>query len=232
MIACDEQNLGCDGGNILYATRYAWENDDFSNGKMGGLTSYQAYPFENFWGIESQTCRAEGKDPKVYLNYPKIVTSVNDRSSFEERRDLVMAAVSQQPITTTMKSQCDLISLYRKGVLTADMGCECCEASCIDHAVVIVGFDTTEDIPYWKVRNSWGPSWGEAGHFRVAMDEPGCGWGLFGILAESALMEDGEPTELSPFVPRKQRFNMLVSFTVSLHFFRGAAGTAELVGDS
>lgn len=188
MIACDTKNLGCDGGNILYATGYVWENNDFGNGNYGGLTSFAEYPFENFLGQDSPTCNAQGKTPRVYLNYPKIVTSINDRSSFEERRNLVMSAVSQQPITITMKSECDIMSLYKGGVLTSDSGCECCDSKCIDHAVVIVGYDTTATIPYWKIRNSWGPNFGESGHFRVAMNNAGCGWGLFGILAESALM--------------------------------------------
>ncbi|KAL7519236.1 hypothetical protein ACHAWX_004021 [Stephanocyclus meneghinianus] len=190
LITCDKENLGCNGGNILYATKYAWENNDFNNGNYGGVLSFADYPFEDFWGNDPQTCKASGKTPKVYLNYPSVVTSVSDPSSFEERRDLVMTAVSQQPITTTMKSHCDIISLYRKGVLTKDSGCECCDAACIDHAVVIVGYDTTADVPYWKLRNSWGPTWGEEGHFRVAMNDPGCGWGLFGMLAESAIMKD------------------------------------------
>lgn len=194
MITCDTQNLGCDGGNIFYAVEYAWENNDFGNENYGGLASYDDYPFEDVYGIESKTCYTADLSPRAYLNHPKVVTSVNDRSSFEERRDAVIAAVSQQPITTTMKSECDVISLYQRGVLTSDSGCECCDASCIDHAVVIVGFDTTASVPYWKVRNSWGSIWGESGHFRVAMNDPGCGWGLFGILAESALMEDAYST--------------------------------------
>ena len=89
-----------------------------------------------------------------------------------------------------MYSGCDLFMSYSDGVLTHDVGCECCEVSCIDHAVVIVGFNTTHDVPYWKIRNSWGVSWGEAGHFRIAMNQPGCGWGLFGMLSEGVLLED------------------------------------------
>ncbi len=87
-------------------------------------------------------------------------------------------------------SDCNLFTSYKDGVLTHDNGCECCEVSCIDHAVVIVGYNTTHEIPYWKIRNSWGLSWGEEGHVRIAMNQPGCGWGLFGMLSEGALLED------------------------------------------
>ena len=36
-----------------------------------------------------------------------------------------------------------------------------------NHAVVIVGYGTENGVDYWKVRNSWGTWWGEAGHFRI-----------------------------------------------------------------
>ena len=56
-------------------------------------------------------------------------------------------------------------------------------------AIVIVGYDTTVPTPYWKLRNSWGVGYGEEGYFRIAMNDPGQGeWGLFGMLAESALV--------------------------------------------
>jgi len=37
----------------------------------------------------------------------------------------------------------------------------------LDHAVVIVGYNTTNNPPYWLIRNSWGTSWGESGYFQV-----------------------------------------------------------------
>lgn len=36
------------------------------------------------------------------------------------------------------------------------------------HAIVIVGWGTTEDgIKYWQVKNSWGPEWGDGGYFKI-----------------------------------------------------------------
>lgn len=34
------------------------------------------------------------------------------------------------------------------------------------HAVLITAWGIDEGTPYWKIRNSWGPTWGEKGYFR------------------------------------------------------------------
>lgn len=202
MISCDDREKGCEGGNILQALRYVWEHNNVNNGNFGGLFSFADWPYgrDDFFGTTTTECRAEelvtdGKTPAAFLNFPKVVNSVNDRSKFDERKARLMAAVSQQPVVAVLKSDCPLIMNYKRGVLTSDEGCECASTSCVDHAIVIVGYDTTARTPYWKLRNSWGPEYGEEGYFRIAMNDPGLGeWGLFGMLAESALPSEAYTT--------------------------------------
>jgi len=43
----------------------------------------------------------------------------------------------------------------------------------LDHAVQVVGVN--EEEGYWKVRNSWGTSWGESGYIRLAYGSNMCG---------------------------------------------------------
>lgn len=57
--------------------------------------------------------------------------------------------------------------LYTGGVF-ANTGCW---RGNLDHAVVIVGWGTDATAgPYWKVRNSWGSGWGEAGYIRFGIE--------------------------------------------------------------
>jgi hypothetical protein len=61
---------------------------------------------------------------------------------------------------------------YISGVMTV------CRSSGIDHAVQAVGVDTVAG--YWKLRNSWGSNWGEAGYIRVKYNQNLCNIGEYG----------------------------------------------------
>lgn len=60
---------------------------------------------------------------------------------------------------------------YSSGVLTARCG------SNLDHGVLAVGYGTEGSTDYWKVKNSWGSTWGMDGYVLIQRGVNKCGIG-------------------------------------------------------
>lgn len=75
-----------------------------------------------------------------------------------------MEAVDNRPCAIGINASGFRFSTYNSGVLTK------CTNSSMNHAVVLDGYDSTADEPYWRVRNSWGTGWGEDGYILIGMD--------------------------------------------------------------
>ena len=102
-----------------------------------------------------------------------------------------MKAVSQQPVSVAIEADHQSFQLYAGGVYSAkDCGTE------LDHGVLLVGYGmdpkSKKHKHFWKIKNSWGPAWGEDGYIRIAKggsgDEGQCG----------VAMQPSYPTNLAP----------------------------------
>lgn len=162
----------------------------YATASLDGMSSLNDYPFTDEKGDTTEDCQDFKSD--VLPKNGKVVVTFSDSLSFDKRFARMKYAVSIQPVSMVIRSQCDILSSYKSGVITDDGDCQCEETSCIDHAVLLVGYDDTNDPPFWSLKNSWGTSWGEDGYFRVAQASYGREWGLFGMLGEGVIPLDAQ----------------------------------------
>jgi len=69
---------------------------------------------------------------------------------------------------------------YENGILDGDCGDGC------THAVLAMGYGEENDVMFWKVKNSWGESWGEEGYIRILRTEDTTSIGKCGIAQEAS----------------------------------------------
>merc|ERR1712080_599583 len=79
----------------------------------------------------------------------------------------LMSALQEGPVSVAVDA--GKFQSYRSGVLTGRCG------TSLDHGVLVVGYGTAGGTDYWKVKNSWGSSFGEAGYIRLSRNGDMCG---------------------------------------------------------
>jgi C1A family cysteine protease len=71
------------------------------------------------------------------------------------------AALNKQPVSVAIEADQMAFQAYTSGVITSGCGTN------LDHGVLAVGYGTLNGEPYFLVKNSWGPSWGDQGYVRI-----------------------------------------------------------------
>ena len=140
-------------------------DDAFKYVKDHGITTESAYPYTGKGG----SCESFTVEVK---NTGFTDVAANSPSQME-------AAVQKGPVSVAIEADKMVFQLYTGGVINS--------SSCgtnLDHGVLVVGYGTdAKDGDYWKLKNSWGTSWGEKGFFRLARTDKS-GPGICGLLEE------------------------------------------------
>merc|ERR1719297_69012 len=135
--------MGCNGGLMDDGFQYAIDK---------GLCFESAYPYT----AKDGTCQADQCTVEVK------VKSFTDIPS-KDTDALKTACGNEGPISVAVDAaKFWTWQMYSGGIATWSN----CGKS-LDHGVLLVGYGNDGGQDYWKVKNSWGPSWGEAGYIRL-----------------------------------------------------------------
>ena len=158
LVSCDDKDYGCNGGFMDDA--FTWVETN------GGLCTDDDYKYTSGAG-STGTCE------KTCKNIPEVAPkSYNDVKV--DSVPSMMSALAQQPIAIAIEADQFAFQFYKKGVLSGKCGTN------LDHGVLAVGYGTyTDGLDYWKVKNSWGASWGMDGYILIERGDAD----LCGVLA-------------------------------------------------
>lgn len=86
-----------------------------------------------------------------------------------DETSLLEAVATEGPVAVAIDATS--LALYSSGIYSD----ENCDPSGLNHGVLIVGYGTENGQDYWIVKNSWGPSWGDQGYFKLLRGTNECG---------------------------------------------------------
>lgn len=158
LLDCDTIDKACGGGFMDQAYK-ALE-------QLGGLELESDYPYE------------AKKEPTCNFNKTKSHVAVSGAVDLP-KNETAMAQwlVANGPISIGVNA--NAMQFYRGGV--SHPWSPLCSKKQLDHGVLIVGYGIKEypmfkkSLPYWIIKNSWGPKWGEQGYYRLYRGDNSCG---------------------------------------------------------
>lgn len=158
LVDCDTTDAGCNGGLPDNAYK-AIET-------IGGLELEDEYPY-----VAHRT--------KCHYNSTLSRVRVNGAIDFKAKDEDGIAKWLTVNGPVSIGINANAMQFYRGGI--SHPWKVLCGAASLDHGVLLVGYGTAnypkfkKVLPYWIVKNSWGPRWGEQGYYRVYRGDNTCG---------------------------------------------------------
>ncbi|KAJ5076046.1 cysteine protease rdl2-related [Anaeramoeba ignava] len=150
IVDCDDGGYGCNGGWPYQAMAWVTSN--------GGLCSEQAYPYKAY----DQNCQKSSCQS---------VSTLNAHAQYSSETEMMNKIQTYGPISIAVDAENSAFMYYTSGVVTASE----CPDDGLDHAILITGYNTDANPPYWIVKNSWAASWGQQGYIWLEYGKNTCG---------------------------------------------------------
>merc|ERR1712100_625906 len=145
LVDCSTQNAGCNGGSMELA---------FNFEKTTTVATESSYPYTATDG----SCKS---------SYTTAIPQggITGYKSVGQSTNSLKSAIQTGPVSVAIEADQFAFQLYSGGVLSSGCGTN------LDHGVLAVGYDDTS----FKVKNSWGASWGNGGYVQISQSGNTCG---------------------------------------------------------
>ncbi|XP_055697278.1 uncharacterized protein LOC129798262 isoform X3 [Phlebotomus papatasi] len=172
-----------------YSEQELLDCDAIDGGCAGGLPDNAYKAIEELGGLELESDYPyRARKSECVFNKTMSHVKVSGAVDFPKNETAMQLWLVQNgPISIGINA--NAMQFYRGGV--SHPWRPLCRHSGIDHGVLIVGYGVAEyplfnkTLPYWIVKNSWGPKWGEQGYYRVFRGDNTCG---INSMASSAVL--------------------------------------------
>jgi len=160
LVSCSNAGNCIDGG-------YAWEAAEYA--RTAGVSSENCFPYTAL-DDPCNPCSDWEQNVARLTGSEWVTVGIADNTA-------IMSALQNSPLIGWFEIYSDFYH-YSSGIY------EKTPSATLEggHIISIVGYNQSQQ--YWICKNSWGPSWGEQGYFRIAWDQVGIGkfviesWGV------------------------------------------------------
>lgn len=172
LIDCSDEN-GCEGGSFVGTFNYIKTNGD-------RLNLEKDYP-STADGKKQEKCQNPNGtllsfDASTNLEYQQLPTENEDfmkKVRYQKGPIYVYFNCGKRDGNyTVLRETANKFDHYASGILDVP-GCPTHQN--MNHALVVVGYGTGNGTDYWKVKKSWGETWGDHGYIKIRRHDNMCG---------------------------------------------------------
>ncbi|OQR96507.1 cysteine proteinase EP-B 2-like [Achlya hypogyna] len=135
-----------------------WSDQSLAWMASHGVCTGASYPHTNDWNTTAAACIPECK--ALSMPYSSVASVAGEHE--------LEAAIALQPVAVDISATSPVFKNYESGIITGGCNVD------FNHVVLGVGYGVAE-VPYFKMKNSWGDWWGEGGFVRLQRGVGGVG---------------------------------------------------------